>query len=302
MDLTGLESFLAVARHGSFTLAAQERGITQPGITRHVQKLERELGAALFERHAGYVETTTAGRRLLAFAEETLRGHERLLGEVRLESEELTGELRIAASSTPGEFLVPGWVSRFTTRYPGVRPQVFIADSSEVLEELRERRWDLGFVGVRLPGRDLHYDVIGEDQVVLAVPADHPFATRSEVGLAELKGQPFLEREGGSGTQLSVRAALTHRKLPLPEYRVVMVLSTTQAIVSAVQSGYGLGLVSSLALDGRDSSRVVRVRVTELPASRPLYLVQERNRMLSPLAVMFGYWVQGKSRRALVDP
>ncbi len=298
MDLTALESFVAVARHGSFTLAAQQRNLTQPGISRHVQKLERELGTALFERHAGSAVPTAAGRRLLAYAEEALEGHDRLLADLRREGEELAGELRIAASSTPGEFLVPGWVSRFTALHPGIRPQVFIADSSEVVVELREHRWDLGFVGVRLPGRDLRYDVIAEDQVVLAVPADHPFAARSEVRLAELEGQPFLEREGGSGTQLSVRAALARRKLPLPRYRVVMVLNTTQAIVSAVQSGYGVGLVSSLALDARASSRVVRVRVAELPSSRPLFLVRERRRMLPPLVTTFADWVCGESRGA----
>ena len=284
--MAALESFLAVTRHGSFTLAARERNLTQPGVSRHVQKLERELGATLLERHSGSVVPTAAGRRLQTYAEEALQRHRRFLAELRQEIEALAGELRVAASSTPGEFLVPGWVTRFTALHPHVRPQVFIADSSEVIVELRERRWDIGSVGVRLPGRDLRYDVIAEDQVVLAVPPDHPFATRSEVQLAELEGQPFLEREGGSGTQLSVRSALARRGLPLPRYRVVMVLNTTQAIVSAVQNGYGIGLVSSLAMQARDSSR-------------PLFLVRHRRRLLSPLASAFADWIHGQRTDAL---
>ena len=294
MDLEGLESFLAVARLGSFTRAAQERHLTQPGVSRHVQRLERELGVTLLERQRGGVELTVAGKCLLAYAQETLDRHLRLRSDLKREAPPVAGALRIAASTTPGESLVPGWVAGFTALHPDVRPQVFIADSAEVVAELREHRWDLGFVGNRMPGRDLLYDQVAEDEVVLAVPASHPFASRGQVALAELEGQPFLEREDGSGTLSSFRSALTYRSLPFPRYRVVMVLNSTQAILSAVRDGYGLGLVSALALEERSANEVTRVRIAELPRSRPLYLVRERRRPLPPAANAFAAWVKAK--------
>lgn len=302
LDLACLRSFVSVVQLGQFTLAAKEIGITQPGVTRHVQKLERAFGIPLIERLGGGIILTESGREVFSYAEKALMNFDRLLVEVNNANGVLFGDLRIAASSTPGEFLVPNWINQFSLLHPGVRPHVFIADSQDVLEELREGRWDLGFVGVRPHGRALQalqYDIVSEDSVILAVPFGHPFAKRKEVRLAELEGQPFVEREGGSGTQLSVRSALDHRKLRLPNYRVAMVLSTTQAVVSAVQSGYGLGLVSSLALESRDPNRVVRVRVKELPSRRQIFLVRERGRALPPLVKSFATWVLSLSRKRL---
>lgn len=293
MELQELESFIAVVKLGSFTKAAQERHLTQPTVSRHIQRLERELGVQLLERERSEVEPTGAGRRLLEYAEEAVERRLRLLSSLKREALPLAGDLRVAASTSPGEFLVPGWVAGFTDLHPQVRPQVFVADSAEVVAELRERRWDLGFIGTRFPGRDLLYEEVAQDEVVLAVPSAHPFATRSEVALADLEGQPFLEREDGSGTLSSFRSALTYRGLPFPRYRVVMVLNSTQAILSAVRSGYGLGLVSVLALEHRNPDDLAKVRIKELPRSRPLYMVRER-RPLPSVATAFADWVRGK--------
>ena len=300
MDLAQLQGFMAVVRHRSFTLAAQALHLTQPGVSRQVQRLERELGVALLERRRGALELTAAGDRFQRFAEEMLEGYARLQHDLHT-AELVAGELLIAASTTPGEFLVPGLVARFTALNPEVRPNIFIADSAEVVTELTERRWDVGFVGVRLPGRGLRYDMIAEDEIVLAVPASHPFAGRATVSLAELEGQPFIEREGGSGTMLSARAALGAQGLHLPAYRVTMVLGTTQAIVSAVQSGYGMGLVSSLALEDRRADRVALVRLAELRLRRPLYMVQEERRTLPHVAAAFARWVRSLHQPPLTE-
>ena len=289
-----MQSFVAIAKLGSFTLAANELHLTQPSVSRHLQRLERELGVILLERRKNSVELTGPGRRLFTYAEEAIERHLRFVSELKNEELSIAGELRIAASTTPGEFLVPGWVAGFTALHSGVHPQVFIADSAEVVAELRERRWDVGFVGTRITARDLLYEEIAQDKVVLAVPVSHPFATREEVALAELKDQPFLEREGGSGTLSSFRSALTYRGFPFPRYKVVMVLNSMRAILSAVNSGYGLGLVSSLALQQRESKGVSLVRIAELPPSRPLYLVHEKRRPLPMVVTAFIDWVKGR--------
>ena len=139
-----------------------------------------------------------------------------------------------------------------------------------------------------------HNHGTARDEIVLAVPADHPFASRASVELGELDGQAFLARESGSGTYLSFRAALAAVSVDPPAYRVVMVLSNTQAIVSAVQNGYGVGLVSCLALEGRGPNGPVPVRIAGIPLARPLYLVVEKSRRLPPAAVAFAMWVRSQ--------
>ncbi len=287
MESRWLETFLAVARTGSLTAVAAELGLTQPGVSRHLQRLEQAVGVRLLDRTSRPARLTPAGERFRVYAESAVGQWRAIQRELQDEHTPLTGALRIAASSTPGELLVPELVAAFVARHPGVHPEVFIADSAIVAEEVREHRWDVGFVGVRFSGRDLEYRPVVEDEVVLAVPAGHPFAARGEVTLDEVVGQPFLAREGGSGTAASVTRLLTERGLAVPEHRTVMVLGSTQAIVSAVERGLGIGWVSSLALIDRNRERVVPIRVATLPLRRVLFLIRDPRRRLPPVAAAF---------------
>jgi len=297
MEIQRLESFLAVAECGNFTAAALRLGLTQPGLSRQMQRLERALGVTLFVRtHAG-VRLTSAGELYRAYAEDLVARHRQLLQELQGGAARLEGTLRIAASSTPGEFLVPGLVAGFTERHPEVRPVVFTSDSEAVVNELLERRWDLGFVGARIERNGLRYAPVAEDEIILAVPAHHALAGRGEIALDALAEQRFVDREGGSGTLLSVRRTLAKRGLSLPLHRVCMTLSTTQAIVSAVRAGYGIGFVSSMALADRPDGRVVGVRLAGLPLRRTLYMVHETRRVLPLVARRFSEFVLGGAQR-----
>jgi DNA-binding transcriptional LysR family regulator len=291
LNLDQLQTFLLLARCGSFTRAAAELHLSQPAVSRHIQKLERELGVTLLTRRRGRVELSPAGERVRSYAEEVVGGQVRLLADLAEQPSRLVGELRIVASTTPGEFLVPGLVSAFTTSHPRVSPRIQIADSTEVVAQLRSRNADVGFSGVKLPGRDLVHRHIATDEIVLAVPPLHPFASRTSVELSELAGQPFLTRESGSGTHLSFLALLAEHGLEVPPYRSVMVLSNTAAIVSAVGNGYGIGFVSCLALQGRGPEGPVAVRIAGLTLTRSLYLVVEKDRPLPPPAASFAGWV-----------
>lgn len=292
MDLAWLETFLAVVRHRSFTRASETLNLTQPGISRQIQKLERELGVTLFERGSAGVLLTPQGDQFRAFAEATLERYWQLRRELQGLPAEICGDLRIVASTTPGELLVPGLVAAFGEEYPAVRTQVSISDSTTVLDELRRRAWDVGFVGARLPVRGMHFQPIANDEVVLLVPADHPFAGRGEIELDELADQWFIEREGGSGTQLAVRNALARQGFQMPPYRTVMVLGSMQAVISAVKQGYGIGWVSSLALTQASNQRLAQVRIAGLPLQRALHFVYESERQLSPVAEAFIAWMR----------
>ncbi len=284
---------MAIARSFSFTVAAHDVHLSQPAVSRQVQSLEQELGVSLLERRRrGGIELTEAGERFLDYAQDVLGRHRQLLRELREGPGGLAGEVRIAASTTTGEFLVPWFAATFTARYPDVHPEVVITNSKDVVAQLRERRCDLAFAGARLPGRDLVFDPIAEDEIVLAVPEDHPFAARGEIDLAELEGLPLFERESGSGTRLTLQSALAERGLALPTGRLVMVLSNSRAILSAVQSRHGFGFVSSLALQDTESRGVVGVRLAGIPMRRWLYLVTERQRPLPPPAAAFIAWVR----------
>jgi DNA-binding transcriptional LysR family regulator len=168
---------------------------------------------------------------------------------------------------------------------------VAIVDSAAVEDAVRARSCDLGFAGAQMAGRGLRYRPVVEDEVVLAVPAGHPFAIAGEIDLADLAQEPFIEREGGSGTAASVVRALAARGLAPPEVRTVMSLGSSTAIVSAAERGLGIGWVSSLALACRSRDRVIAVRLRGIPIRRVLSLVDDPKRSPSAVAAAFTEWV-----------
>lgn len=255
-----------------------------------MQKLEREVGAPLFVRSRGGVRLTPAGELCKSYAGEVLARHRQLLEEVQGAERGLEGELRIAASTTPSEILVPRLVAGFTQLHPKVQAVVITSDSEVAADEVLARRCDLGFVGARIHRRGIHLDPVAEDEVVLAVPSGHPFASAGYVSLEAMAGERFIEREGGSGTLMTVRRILAERGLELPPRSASMVLSTTQGVISAVRDGYGIGFVSSLALRGYDG-RVVPVRLHEVSLRRTLYLARAEHDSLSRLASHFAEYV-----------
>jgi DNA-binding transcriptional LysR family regulator len=291
MDFAEIEAFLQVAERGSVTVAARDLGLTQPGLSRQIQRLERALGTPLLVRSRDGVALTLAGERFRAYAEEVLARHREFLNELQGAESMLEGELRIAASTTPSEFLVARLIADFTAAHPNVRAIVFTADSQSVVEEVFQGRRDLGFVGARIARKGLRFDPVAEDEVLLAVPIHHPFAREPEVPVEALANQRFVEREDGSGTIFSVRDALAQRGLTLPSYRVAMTLTTTQAVVSAVRAGYGLGFVSSLALGELSPRGPVPVRLAGVSTRRAIYLVRDERRLPPPAGRRFAQFV-----------
>jgi len=286
MDFDQLRSFVAVARLGNFTGAARERGLTQPGISRQIQRLEREVGALLFERPGGASRLTAPGERFLAYAEAALAAQASALESIR-EPADVEGALRIIASTTPGAYLVPQLVARFQARHPRVRPEIAVVDSAAVLEAVLASQWELGFVGGIVADSRLRVWPIAEDEVVLAVPSRHPLAREGVVSLRDLANLPFLEREEGSGTVQSLTHALGRQHLSLPPRRVVMVLSSCQAIIAAVRQGLGVGFVSTLALAEAGVADVAGVRLAEVSTRRRLSLVYRSSPPLPTVARAF---------------
>ena len=274
MDVSALRSFVAICRTGSFREAARERHVSQPGVSRHVQRLETELGVTLLVRDRRRVTPNAAGSRLFAYAVDALEAHDRIIESLAREDAAVQGELRIAASTAPGEYLLPGLLSDFTEIYPQVRPHVAVTDSASAIAQVADGVSALGFVGMRVARRGLEWTAIAEDELVLAVPGRHPFAGRASVDVSELEGLPFIEREPGSGTWTGLRRALDRAGVKEPGYKPVMVVNSTHATLAAVHNGFGFSIVSSLAVHEHEFDRVFPARLNGLDTRRTLYMVQ----------------------------
>jgi DNA-binding transcriptional LysR family regulator len=228
VDLEDLRAFAETVRRGSFSEAARSLNRSQPTVSRSVRRLEARFGLRLLERSRPAVTPTRAGLAVLAFAERMLGAWGELESALR-GAGQVRGTLQVAASTTPGEYLLPPLLAAFTREHPHVRVQLTVMNSASAEECVGARHCDVGFVGrpPRLPS--LASFVLGEDEIVLAVPAGHPLAARGRVTAADLRGLVWVEREEGSGTRQAVSMLLRRNRLRLPPRRVGLVVSSAQA-------------------------------------------------------------------------
>ena len=293
MNLDYLRTYLEVIKAGSFSEVARKLSISQPTVSFQIQKLERDLSVRLIDRSRKTIIMTEAGKRLLRFAEFVEEERARLLDDVEQLREEVVGDLVITASTVPGEFLIPAILSEFKVQHPAVGIRVAVSDSLTVINDVQNGAYEVGFCGAMPEGRDLESFKIAEDEIVLIVFPEHPFANRPEVSPMEVVGEPLIFREETSGTQRSVESQLLEAGFNLGQGAPKLILGTTQAVVSAVEAKAGIAFVSSLAI--KKSCALGLVKVVELEGlrlRRDFFCIYREERIVSRLLGEFVAFVQ----------
>lgn len=289
MHLQHLRTLVAIAEQGSLSAAARVLRISQPAVTKQVQRMESEIGLRLFVRGPRRgAELTPAGERTLAFARETLANLESLERELAVFKEIGQGTLVLAASTIPGEYLLPRVLAAFQNKYPRLKVEMSVSDTAEVASRVLADEVDVGVVGSRVQRPGLRLERLVGDEILLAVPPDHPFATRDRVSVQELADQPLILREEGSGTQRSVEQLLAAAGLDLPREHVALILGSTQSVLRSVEQGLGLGFVSARAcVQAEADGHLACVRLAGVDLRRNLYLAYLPQRAGDPLVARF---------------
>ena len=293
MNIAELEALKAVAETGSFTRAADRLGMSQPGLSRQIQRLERQLGTRLLERRGTGAILTDAGRESMQFAIRTISDFEALVSRFGPDPSALSGVIRIVASSTPVEYLVPSLIAEFTKEHIGISVEVLVADSAQVARTLGNRQADLGLSG--MPSTAIGYSAVpmSQDEVVLAVSSEHSFADQRSITIDQLRDENIIEREDGSGTWQTVVQSLSAAGIELPEHRVSMTLGSTQAVVAAVDQNLGVGFVTKHAVENR--TRIHALRIEGLSLERDLNLIYESARVRGRHTQAFIDFIESKS-------
>jgi DNA-binding transcriptional LysR family regulator len=196
--------------------------------------------------------------------------------------------LSVAASTIPGEYLLPQLLAAFRSHYPQIEVELSIADSAAVAASLLADETDVGMIGASIDQPGLRLEALEHDQIVLAVPAEHPFAGREKITVEELVGQPLILREAGSGTRLSVEAALAAGSSRLPQADVALTLGSSQSILQAVSRGLGLGFVSARAAAPLQANgQLACVELEGVDLCRSLYLAYLPKRAADPTIARF---------------
>ena len=282
--LRQLKVFEAVARHLSFSRAADELHLTQPAVSTQVRTLEGHVGIELFEQLGKKVYLTPGGAELL--------GHSRAIIQQFQEAEEALsqfkgisgGKLNVAVISA-GDYFFPRLLVEFARRNPGVKLNLTVYNREELLAQLAANQTDLA-VMVR-PPKELDTDnqsFAPHPYVIVAAPT-HPLVGKRRIPMEVLMREPFVVRERGSDTWNSMEDGLGPY---LKDLIVAMEIKSTETIKQAVIAGMGVGFLSAhtIGLELKAGSLAV-LDVQGFPVMLDWYVVHRKNKRLPPVARAF---------------
>lgn len=275
MNVQQLRAFVMVVDHGSFSAAAKALSLSQPAVTMQVQSLESDTGVTLLDRRYRRVEPTEAGALLLPYARRVLAEIDEARERLEDFSGRVTGRLSLAASTTPGQYVLPRLLGGFVARYPEVGVTLRVADTAEVVAAVESGEAGLGMAGARVDSARVTFEEAGTDDLLLIAP---PGASAvAPAALTDVVEQPFILRERGSGTRQVMEAALREAGVDPGDLHVALELGTNEAIVSAVEGGLGVGVVSRWVADkALRVGTVNEVATDSFPVSRPLFVVSPK--------------------------
>jgi DNA-binding transcriptional LysR family regulator len=283
-SLRQLHIFESVARHLSYTRAAEELHLTQPAVFAQVKQLEESVGLPLLERTGKRLFLTAAGHEVLATSRETVAAVDRL--EMRLADMQglKKGKLRIAIVTT-AKYLIPRLLGEFCTRYPGIEAALTVTNREKLLGRLADNADDLVVLGTPPEHLEVVATPIADNPLVVVARHDHPLAGMQQIPLRRIAEEHFLLREPGSGTRLAIeRHFAQHSLIP----RVRMELGSNEAIKQAIAGGLGVSVLSShtLALEGNQGP-LQTLDVAGFPLMRQWYVAYPAGKHLSAVAGAF---------------
>src|SRR5687767_3085763 len=239
-----LQVFHAVAKHLSFTKAAETLFMTQPAVTFQIKQLEEHLNTRLFDRAQGRISLTPAGQVALDYAERILALSAELDTRLREMSGHAAGPLLIGASMTIGEYVLPQLIGEFKARFPAVAPTLFVGNSEAVQERVAERTLDLGFIEGDSHLSMLHSEVCCEDELQVVCAPSHPLAKEPFAPPAALTQHPYISREAGSGTRAVLDRYLQQAGVAPDSMNRVVELGSPEAIKGLAATGMGFAIMS----------------------------------------------------------
>jgi DNA-binding transcriptional LysR family regulator len=273
-ELAELRAFCAAVDLGSLGKAARLLQVSQPALSKRLRNLEGLSGSTLLERSTRGVTPTPAGKRLYAATQRLLAEAETV--EALMEGlDPSRAPVRLAASPTMAEFVLPPLLVELESRHEShLSVELSTANSSAARTLVLEGRAELGVVaadGSGSNGRDLCESPFYEDEIVVAVPAGHPWAGREEIDAADLASTRMIMRDPGASSRGVVAEAL--EALGMSPAPPLAEIGSTPAAVSAATSEGAPVFVSSLALDGPGAEGLIALRVSDLRFERRFVLI-----------------------------
>jgi DNA-binding transcriptional LysR family regulator len=273
-----LQVFHTVARLLSFTKAAEALHMTQPAVTFQIRQLEEYFNTRLFDRSHNRISLTAAGETVYGYSERIIGMYNEMENEVRKLTGDVVGLLMIGASTTIAEYVLPGLLGEFQSRFPQVKLRLNVSNSVGIVQMVENNEIDIGIVESPVTNKNLTVEVCWHDKLVLICPPKHALAGRDKVHVTELADYPFLCREEGSGTREVISQYLGESGMKLSDTNLLFEFGSPESVKSAVEAGLGLSIISQSTLTKELKLNTLAAVELDPPLERPFSLVYQRQK------------------------
>lgn len=250
---------VTVAETKNFTRAAEQCLVVQSALSHQIARLERELGARLFERTSRRVRLTAAGEAFLPAARQALDAAERARAEVAAAAGEIRGRLAVGAIPTVTAVDLPATLKRFHLRHREVRISLRAGHSEELVDRVRQGTLDVAFLGLPLGPRPkgVRGRELARGHLVAVVPPGHPLADHEEVNLARLADEPFVDFPAGTAGRVQSDDAFAAAGV---RREVAFEVTAPDPMARLIRQGLGIGMLPAAFVHEFPDLPVVRLR------------------------------------------
>ncbi|MEO2203023.1 LysR family transcriptional regulator [Paenibacillus pabuli] len=272
MIVESLKVYITVVEQRNFSRAAELLHLSQPGVSLHIRKLEKEFDAKLMHRSPKWVKLTEAGELLYVRAKEMVNLYESAKLDIARLQDDVSGSLQIGASFTIGEYVLPRLFSSFARQYPEVAMEVFIGNSSQVVEAIRDNKMDFGLIEEDIEAQDLTVTPFMKDELIIVAAEGYPLNASVNADLEQLQDQVWILREMGSGTRSSSDRFLAQTGLRVNRSYV---FNSSQGVKEAVFSGLGFAMLSRWVVKRELSAGMLKeITIPDIHIERNFSLVR----------------------------
>lgn len=288
-NINDLAVFLVACETKNFSQAGRQLHLSQPAISQTINNLEKHFGTKLFARQGRSLYLTEIGQALRPMALELVSAARRMEESVSSLQGEVIGEFEIGCSTASGKYLLPNLIAVFRRIFPQVRINVLVTSRDSVIKKLLSGEIAMGISSRRVDHRELDYQDFFTDEVILIVPAGHPWTDFRRVYPDDLLEEPIILREEGAGTLEVLKKGLLQHDISMDMLNVAMGIGNAEAIEIAVEEGIGVAFISQLAAArGLENGRVVEVEVEGMDLFRKIYLA--RNQRFPTTRAQSEFW------------
>ncbi len=279
MNLNQLKIFYLAAKRGNLSRAARELNITQPAVTKGIQRIQAHYDIKLLNRFGKKLALTDAGLSLYQIAEKIFDLEVQAEDSIREFQQLEKGHIRIHAGDSFGAYYLPEIVNPISKKHPAVRISVSILPTEIIVENVANLKCDLGFASYHVTHEKVVCREILQDRMVFISAPTHPLVGKKRLTVMDLSGQSVIVHEKGSVPSQAIGEFIRNNKIDI---RIPLELSSNRAIIEAAGEGLGIALVSRYV--AREEIAAGKIAVLPFPGpqlTRKFYLVHHKDKYIS---------------------